>query len=107
MADRTLVQMGALSEGVWIGLHEFQHAFIDSGNVLVSKKAITQPQLDHINDHIICLDKSQFNSDNAKDIFNILHIAAGYFDKDDVEGVGEVFAELTLKLCGDTVFVSS
>ena len=40
-ADRTLVQMGALSDGVWMGLHEFQHAFLDSGSALVRKKAIT------------------------------------------------------------------
>jgi hypothetical protein len=42
-SDSALVSLGALSDRVWMGLHEFQHAFTDSGNALVRKKAITQP----------------------------------------------------------------
>lgn len=65
-SDSALVSLGALSDSVWVGLHEFQHAFTDSGNALVRKKAITQPQLEHILDFIRCLDKSRFTYVNSK-----------------------------------------
>jgi hypothetical protein len=102
-ADRTLSKMSSLSEGVWMGLHEFQHVFADNGSALVRKKAISKPQLDHINDYSKCLNKSMFNSQNAQETINLMHKAAGYYEQGDIEGVGESFAELNLRLCGDTM----
>lgn len=95
-----------MNEGVWKGLHEFQHAFMDSGSALVKKKAITQPQLDHINDYIRCMNKIQYTSDNSKDVISIMQKAGNYYDHGDIEGLGECFAELNLKLCGDQMMYS-
>ena len=105
--DRPALQMGALSTGVWQGLHEFQHAFLDSGSALVRKKAITQPQLDHITDHVKCLDQSMFNTDNQREVVNLMATAASYFDEGDMEGVGEILAQMTIRLCGETTMVPS
>ena len=76
---------------------------MDSGGALVRKKAMTQPQLEHIKDHIKCLDKSKFSSAIAPDLIRIMQKASNYFDQGEMEGVGEAFAEMNLKLCGEKV----
>lgn len=92
IADKTVVLKGALSDGVWMGLHKVQHTFIDSDRALFSMRVITQPHPDLIMHHIACLNKNKFTSDNAKGIINLLHTGASYYDQHEIEGVGEMFA---------------
>ena len=52
MQEKGLIERNILGDGVWMGLMEFKHSFLDSGRALVRKKALTQAQLDHIKYHM-------------------------------------------------------
>ena len=101
MQEKGLIERNILGDGVWMGLMEFKHSFLDSGRALVRKKALTQGQLDHIKDHMQCLEKKRFIQEtNAKDIFMLTGKAAQHYELNMIEGVGEIFALITIKLCG-------
>ncbi len=48
MQEKGLVEKGMLGDGIWMGLMEFKHSFIDGGRSLVRKKALTKEQLEQI-----------------------------------------------------------
>ena len=101
MQEKGLLERTILGDGVWMGLMEFKHSFLDSGRALVRKKALTQAQLDHIKNHMQCLEKKRFVQEtNAQDIVMLTGKAAQLYDLNMVEGVGEIFALITIKLCG-------
>lgn len=89
-----------------MGLHEISHSFLEGGQVLVNKKAITPTQLSYVSDLANCLNvKSTQLNENSDYIQQEFQKAVAYDSIGNHEGIGIAIAEIANKICEKNIIL--